>query len=468
MTEDPLQYSLDQVGGLFAALDAHWHGPDKGMVRDAYSTAESEAHDIVARAAQDRLGCEDWQDLAGNRFLIWPGQDRTAPVIMAGSHLDSVPGGGRYDGPAGVLGALSAMFYLQATGEQPPQDTVLVIWRGEESPAFGQFALGSHLAGGRAAPAMLDKTHHQDRRPLSAHMADIGLRTDALRTALEKGETLLPVERIGALVETHIAQSRGLLQANASLGLVTAVRGNVRFPSDFHFSGRRAHTGAEENSDRADAGEAVGLFMHYLRAYCRKKLKAGDDLTYTFPNFWVENPVRTGVPDLAGAWFESRSLDADLLDDVAAYAFKAADRAAKETGCHWNRDEFILNKTLPARLNTAVVDQLSRAVQDLGISHKAVPSGAGHDASVAELAGVPSGMVFVRHGNDGASHTPKEILGRDESEDPFRAGSDFASAVLANAAFMMRDVTSYSPHHAKDTDRSFAAHLRARGALRPE
>ncbi len=248
VSHDDIAKTHEMMRRLFldpeSGLERHW--TDTGMYRPGYSERETEAINMVAGEAE-AMGMEMVQDVAGNVFFIYPGADRSKPVNMIGSHLDAVPNGGRYDGPAGVVGGLAAIKAIHEKGVQPQQDIVLAVWRNEESPWFGQWGLGSAIAFGLSEGNKLGNKGRKGNEAdaditLESQMKAMGLNVDLIKAYLMAGKPTIPVEAIASLSEIHIKQDTGLRDKNVSIGFASAIRGNVRFPGDasFCFEGENA------------------------------------------------------------------------------------------------------------------------------------------------------------------------------------------------------------------------------------
>jgi beta-ureidopropionase / N-carbamoyl-L-amino-acid hydrolase len=134
MALDTTLFDKECAKRLFKALHVHWRDDDdyQGMYRPGYSMQENAAIAMVIQEAS-RIGMRCYADLAGNVYMVFAGKDNTAPVILTGSHLDAVPQGGQYDGPAGVIGPLAMCSAMHKAGMVPPQDIVVMIIRAEES-----------------------------------------------------------------------------------------------------------------------------------------------------------------------------------------------------------------------------------------------------------------------------------------------------------------------------------------------
>lgn len=268
-------------------LDTHW--TDTGMYRPGYSERETQAIDMIAAEAAE-IGMDMVEDVAGNVFFIYPGQDRTKPVNMIGSHLDAVPDGGRYDGPAGVVGGMAAIRAIHESGQKPAQDTVLAVWRNEESPWFKQWGLGSAIAfglpeGSKLNNVMRKKTDDEPEVSLADQMEKLGLKVDLIKDYMVAGKPTIPLELIGSLSEIHIKQDPELGDKDLSIGLATAIRGNVRFPGDasFRFEGNDAiERGLEFISQTEEALDDI---------------RGDHDAVYTYPIAKGEGKAPAGALD---------------------------------------------------------------------------------------------------------------------------------------------------------------------------
>ncbi len=207
-----LNVAMELSREIFKKLDHSWMDDDLGMWRPGFSDEETRAIRNVTELAAS-LKMEGYSDLAGNVFLRLPGRDPSRAVTMIGSHLYAVPHGGRYDGPVGVVSALAAARILRAEKMTPPQDLVVVIWRGEESPWFQQFAVGSKLATGALSEKFLYSAISKDTgESLATHLRHISPGFNALEEAAKNQRPLIPLDQIGRLIETHIEQAAALVE----------------------------------------------------------------------------------------------------------------------------------------------------------------------------------------------------------------------------------------------------------------
>src|SRR5687767_7368700 len=177
-----------------------------GVSRESYGAGEQLAHDVLRRAA-DALELETRVDFAGNLYMTLPGDDRSAPGWITGSHLDSVPMGGNYDGAAGVIAGVVALAALRKCRQRPPRDITVMGIRAEEASSWYGGSHNGHL-GSRAALGMLPETelhaaiNSRSGRTLAQHIEDAGFDVKAIAA----GRTALERKRYAGYVELHIEQ----------------------------------------------------------------------------------------------------------------------------------------------------------------------------------------------------------------------------------------------------------------------
>src|SRR5215510_12500484 len=213
MTSRPtIQPDLALARAIFDELEANTR-VGRGIVRDTYGAGENFAHGLAERTAK-ALGLEIATDGARNLYMTLPGQRRDLPRIITGSHMDSVPQGGNYDGAAGVVAGLAAVAGLESAGIVPQRDITVMAIRGEEAAWFNSSYIGSHAAFGRLGAEAFDVRRSDTRRPLGDHMAESGCDVAALR----RGDAYLKPENIAGFLEVHIEQGPVLEQAGLRVG----------------------------------------------------------------------------------------------------------------------------------------------------------------------------------------------------------------------------------------------------------
>jgi N-carbamoyl-L-amino-acid hydrolase len=395
------QVDLDLAGSLFGQLDqATRHG--RGIVRDSYGDGEQAAHDIM-RAAAERIGLEISVDAIGNLTMTLPGRDRHAPRILMGSHLDSVPQGGNFDGAAGVVAGLCALSALRQSGFVPDYDIGVMGIRAEESSWFDVSYLGSEGAFGLLDPACLSVRRSDNGRTLEETLVARGFDP----TAIVQRRPLLRPEQVRAYLELHIEQGPRLVAEGLPAAVVTGIRGCKRF-RNARCVGEYGHSGALPRSLRQDAVAATVALLHHMEGVWDRVEGQGADLLITNGELFT-NRAEHAPSKVAGEThfvIDLRSLSMDVMNSVAA----EARRAAEEIGDAY-RVKFDLGAAtdsppamMDARLRSCLMGLLDRPLE--------MPSGAGHDAAVFAELGIPSAMIFVR--NDHGSHNPEETMTLDD------------------------------------------------------
>ncbi len=384
MSFDALWADLAPVGRL----------PSGGYGRFAWTSADFTLRDWFAAAAQER-GLDLVEDRAGNQWAWWGTPSADQPGIVAGSHLDSVPDGGAFDGPLGVVSALCAVDALRSKGFLPSRPIGVVNFADEEGARFGIACAGSRLLTGGLAP----------ERALALRDNDGVSMAEALRAAGRRDPAPDPeaIRRVAAFVELHVEQGRGLVDLGAPIGVGTAIWPHGRWRVEL--VGEANHAGTTRLADRHDP----------MLAYARLVLAARDaaerhGAVATCGKVRVEPNGVNAIPSRVTAWVDARAPRADAVRRVIS---SLGAPAAEES---WT-DETEFDRPL-----------LERVAAVLG--HPAeLGTGAGHDAGILASKGIPAAMLFVRNPT-GVSHSPAEFA---EHADCL-AGVEALSAVLQDLA----------------------------------
>jgi N-carbamoyl-L-amino-acid hydrolase len=416
MTRVELDLGLARM--MFRELEAGTR-VGRGIVRASYGAGENLAHALARRVAGE-LGLEIETDSALNLYMTLPGRRRDLPPILVGSHMDSVPQGGNYDGAAGVVAGLSAVAGLRARSLQPQRDVTIMAIRAEEAAWFNSAYVGSHAAFGKLSPEALAVLRSDTKRSLAEHIAEAG--GDV--AALERGEAHLRSDRIAAFIEVHIEQGPVLEESSLPVGIVTGIRGCLRH-ADARCFGSYAHSGAAPRRARQDAVAATVELLHRLGETWQDIENTGADLVFTVGQLNTD-PALAGPSKVAG---ETRFvLDFRALEEeTMRKASRIAGEFASEIGQR-HRVRFDLGDTsysYPAAMDPALRRRLHELAEQAGIPTMALASGAGHDAAVFATFGVPTGMIFIR--NSHGSHNPGEAM----------ALSDFALAAGLLATYLV-------------------------------
>jgi N-carbamoyl-L-amino-acid hydrolase len=416
-----LTADIDLARSMFRELEEGTR-VGRGIVRDTYGKGENFAHALAERIAKN-AGLEIEKDAALNLYMTLPGRDRALPRIVTGSHMDSVPQGGNYDGAAGVVAGLAAVAGLKKAGIQPKRDVTVMGIRGEEAAWFDSHYIGSKAAFGKFAAADFDVPRSDNKRRLGDAMAEAGCDLEALR----RGDAHFKPGDIHAYIETHIEQGPALENAGLPVGVVTGIRGCLRH-SEARCFGTYAHSGAAPRAARRDAVAATVELLQGLDETWTEIERNGGDLVFTVGQLHTD-PEMDGPSKVAG---ETRFvLDFRGLEDaVMQRASDSAVTLAREIGTRRNvRFELgAPSYSTPAVLDSGIRRALSGLAAERKIPSMELASGAGHDAAVFSKFGVPSGMIFIRNAH--GSHNPDEAMAIED----FSLAAGLLAAYIASEA----------------------------------
>jgi hydantoinase/carbamoylase family amidase len=380
--------SPERLLGRLAELAAIGGDPSGGVTRIAFSPEERAATELVCawlRAA----GLDPVFDDFGNLFASTDANAPGGAPSLCGSHLDTVPAGGRFDGALGVVAAVEAVEAMRAAGALPERPLEVVVWRCEEPVRFAHGKVGSLLFSGQIARADL---HPVQEPPLDL---DAALASDGERPRREPSRT------VASCLELHIEQGRRLEDAGAQLGVVTAVAAPIRLRASV--AGRADHSGATPMAGRRDAlCAAAELVLAVERA---GRAESGADSVATTADVGVTPGAMNVVPGAATLLIDIRGIDAPSMERVRAAILVAAGEIAAARAVAISVDT--LSHGTPTRFDPAVVEALADTAAHIGIAPLRMPSGAGHDTQC--LAGMAAcGMLFVPS-VAGVSHAPDEL-----------------------------------------------------------
>jgi len=370
----------------FDALAAIGATPAGGVHRPSLGEAHLAARAwFLDRAAA--AGLETRVDRAGNHSAILPG---AGPTLLLGSHLDSVPNGGRYDGALGVVAALHVLLAVQGSEVELPLALEAIDFTDEEGTLVG--LLGSEALTGKLTLESL-RSPRGGREALLAGLERAGLSEEGLISARRDPASL------AGYLELHIEQGPLLERAGAQIGLVTGIVGARSF--SLVFRGLAGHAGTTPMNARRDAGLAAAAFAVAANALVVRDFPG---CVATVGDLRLEPGAFNVVPGSARVAIECRSLDPEELDALESALLQEAGAAAATHALGVEATPVGRWESTP--LDAGVRAAVGRAAVGLGLSTVELPSGAGHDAQ-ALAAVVPSGMIFVPSAG-GVSHDPRE------------------------------------------------------------
>lgn len=383
---------VDELISTFAALSEPDSGP--GVTRLAYTPLEREAHEVFA-VHMRALGLTVRTDAAGNTIAELLGTQDALPAIGTGSHLDSVPQAGSYDGIVGVVGAMLAAEVL-ASGPPLRHPLRFVVFSGEEGSRFGQACSGSRMAAGMMPRHRLDELTDASGTTLAAAMRTVGLDPDAVDSAVWHPDEW------AAFYELHVEQGSVLDTVKVPIGLVDTISGSTRL--SIELTGRAAHTGGTPMHLRADALAGAAEIVLAAETIASDPFHRGTRMTVG--RLSVEPDSITTIPGRVSLAVDVRDVDderqRDAADEFLARAAEIAESRGLGIAVHLLGD--VSPVVLPLRLR-----QLAAGVTvDLGLHYRVMPSGASHDAQLINHI-CPTGMIFVPSLNHGVSHAPEEL-----------------------------------------------------------
>jgi allantoate deiminase len=363
--------------------------PRGGWLRLAFGPEEREAHAVFERWAID-LGLTSSTDAIGNTFGELAGKT-SGPALLVGSHLDTVPRGGGFDGVAGVAAALEVARLLVESGGLN-QTYRAVVFSGEEGARFGAPCIGSRVATGAFSTDTLRTLTDREGCSVLERASEVGLRpTNA-------AEAVWSQDSVSAFLELHIEQGRVLEVRGRTLGVVDAIAGSTRV--ELTFSGNADHSGATPMLLRHDA--LVGASELVIEAERRASLHR--TAVATVGDLEVEPGSFTTVPGEVRLSLDIRDVDSERQRGLAEELLDGAGRIAARRGLELSA--VLVSDQSPVVLHKPVREQLARAAHEHDVRFCVLPSGATHDtAHVAKMA--PAGMIFVPS-RQGVSHAPEE------------------------------------------------------------
>ncbi|PSK67722.1 N-carbamoyl-L-amino acid hydrolase [Micromonospora sp. MH33] len=362
-----------------------------GYRRFAWTREDHDLREWFAQECRAR-GLDLTTDRMGNQWAWWGDPDAAVsagdPGVVVGSHLDSVPDGGAFDGPLGVVSSLAAVDALRARGFQPARPIGVVNFVDEEGARFGVACAGSRVITG-----VLDSDRARGLRD-----ADGVTMAEAMRTAGRDPATLGPdaetLRRLGAFVELHVEQGRGLVDLGHPVAVATDIWPHGRWRIDF--PGVANHAGTTRLEDRRDA--MLG-FADAVRA--ARAAASAYGCVATIGKVTVQPNGVNAIPSHVTGWLDARGpAESGVRRTVADVTAVAAEHGATVTERSW---------TPTTAFDTGLVDRLAGLLGDV----PRLGTGAGHDAGILAAAGVPTAMLFVRNPT-GVSHSPEEFAERED------------------------------------------------------
>ena len=383
-----LAASTERLQSRITELAKFGANPEGGVSRVAFSAADIAGREYISKLMRE-AGLVVRVDTAGNIIGRREGSDPKLPVIMTGSHIDSVPGGGNYDGDVGVLGAIEVAQVLQERGVRLRHALEIVSFTDEEGGLIGSLAMT-----GRLEPAALDVMSHSGKT-IREGLRAVGGDPERLEQSRRK-----PGE-LKAFIELHIEQGAVLDESDVDIGVVEGIVG-IRW-WDVTINGVANHAGTTPMNRRRDALMSAA---EVVLAVNRVATSMPGRQVATVGRIRAEPGAPNVIPGTVVMSLEIRDLEAkkisEVFDAIHAEASKIAQ--ARQTPITFTE---LKVASEPAPTDERMRGIISKAATSLGLTHMLMPSGAGHDAQdMTHIA--PTGMIFVPSVG-GVSHSPKEL-----------------------------------------------------------
>lgn len=395
---------VSRFGELWAELAPIGRCADGGYDRLSWTETDDAMRAWFRRAAAER-GLAVEQDRNANLWAWWGHDPADGPprerAVATGSHLDSVPRGGAYDGPLGIVSAFLALDELRTRHGAPVRPLAVVDFAEEEGARFGVACLGSRLSTGELDPARARALVDADGTTLADAMRRAGARADAFGADLER------LSRVSAFVEVHVEQGRFLEDAGAPIGVATEIWPHGRWR--LRFDGEADHAGTSRLEDRNDP--MVPFAAAVLAA--REMASARGGLA-TVGRVTVRPNGTNVVASSVDTWLDARAPDDVALEAIVTGVHARVTAEAARHGVTFSASEE--SRSAPVAFDATLRARVSRA---LGGVAPEMPTGAGHDAGVL-ASRLPTAMLFVRNPT-GVSHSAEEHASDEDCAEGVRA-----------------------------------------------
>ena len=396
MPANSISINADRLWSRLSELAEIGKSENGGVTRLSFTGEERAAKDLVASYMRE-VGLEMREDAAGNLTGRREGRGGDAPVVLTGSHVDSVCSGGDFDGPLGVLGAVEAFQTMNERGVETERPLEVVVFTDEEGARFSFGMIGSRATAGTLAPDHL-ANEDEDGVSIAEAMRASGLDPGRI------GEAARPRGSVYAYVELHIEQGRILESRDLPVGVVTGIAGPAWLR--FILTGEAAHAGTTPMNLRRDALAASAAVMSRIE---REVAMTGTSVG-TIGQLDLSPGGINIIPGQVSFSLDLRDIDEDVRNEVEARIVHDAALLCEKRGVELETKT--IQRLPPAPCSALVRNAAREACEALGFEPFELASGAGHDGMhLTELC--PIGMIFVRS-RGGLSHNPAEYSSKED------------------------------------------------------
>lgn len=371
---------------------------ERGITRLAFSEADIKAQEYII-SLMDQAGLVVSRDQMGNIIGRLAGLNKALPAVLTGSHLDTVPEGGKFDGVVGVVGGLAAIRRIQGMGTLH-HAVELIVFVGEESNRFGFATMGSKAMAGLADTHAWSKAKDQNDVSFTQVMSQYNLNIQQIGAAARSSD------QIKAFVELHIEQGRVLEKSGNTIGIVKTIAAPTRLK--ITVEGIAAHSGAAPMEERCDALVSAAMIILAIQEIALEQSSRGT--VATVGALKVHPGAINVVPGLVEMWVDLRGVNQESIVECLQDIKDAISNITEEQDTVVAIEMISAEK--PVEMNPEISKVIQKSCTDIGASYQAIHSRAGHDAmNMSQL--TPTGMIFIPS-KDGISHNPDEYTGYDD------------------------------------------------------
>lgn len=367
--------------------------PEFGITRLLFTPAELQGREYVKNEMR-KLGLEIEEDSIGNIYGIFKGYEPELPQVWTGSHEDTVPNAGMFDGTVGILGGLEAVRMMKANGFKPKRSIAVILYTSEEPTRFGLGCLGSRALAGRLNVQDLNSLQDSDGNSLFEVLKSLGYDINRF------GEIKARGQKIHAAVELHVEQSKVLDKEKVPIGVVKTICA----PSNFiiEISGCQSHAGATSMEDRKDAFCAASEITLELEKLAGESTSEYTTITVgeveVIPNASNVIPGKVSISvDIRDCDYDNKQL---LITKMKDMIFKVCDKRGVIAVITDGNNDY------PVHCDKKIIEIIKESCSNQKLEYKTVISGAFHDSMMLGLV-APVAMIFVPSRN-GISHSPEE------------------------------------------------------------
>lgn len=366
---------------------------DGGVTRFSYTKDEADANELV-KSYMEQAGLETTYDSVGNLIGIKRGK-AGYPTILLGSHIDTVPNGGKYDGALGVLAAIEVLHSMAEHKIELNHTVKIYAFNDEEGSRFGIGMIGSRAVAGTLTPEMLEKKD-SNGISLKQAMKQAGFHPDSIEQA--------KLDDVKCYLELHIEQGKVLESCNVGVGIVSGIAGPLWLK--VKVAGLAEHAGATPMDQRKDALAGASEMILAIENLAKKYPEA----VATVGSINVHPNGTNVIPGYTEFTIDIRHVQESTRNQLEHEIKQAIDLIAKMRGLSYEIEE--LQRVTPCPCSESIQDVIKTSIEEQGLQAVTLPSGAGHDGMQFKDKW-PIGMIFVRS-KDGLSHNPKEFSSQED------------------------------------------------------